>query len=599
MRSAAKSADGPTSPLLAAPERILGPDGGRAYRRFLQWMTGDGFAMAVLEIASPRRVNELVAWTMAEMKGAVVFELDKASGRPLLPLFMEVCPSPAETPALLLTRLEEAPERITLMARINIQRDELARAFPLPWVVLVHPSAALEMQKHAPDFSDFAGLWLREEVEEPRSGLEMAQVRAPAQQQASRSALSQTSRPTPTLLRQATEAILRGRTNEAIDLLAQHDLHHPNDRAVDPARIRIDGLILLAHEQFEEAFSRFEAALKRCSEAEDSNLRAALLLDIASIHDGRGDWDLALDLHRQALHIYETTGDQHEQAVARAKIGDVYAARGQLDEALSIFENQVLPVFDRLGDTRARAVALGTIADIHVARGQHDPAFRLLSEEVLPVFKQLGDDRESAVTTAKIADILAARGQTDEALQMLTEQVLPVFQRAGAMRAHAVTMDKIADIRFAAGQLDEALRILTEDVLPVYERLNAVRACAVARGTIADIHSAKGQNDEALRILTKEVLPVYERLGDRRSMAIARTNVARLYLQRARPEDMTLAANLLRLALHDAEAMKLPEAAQIRSFLAENDLDASAPPSPEPLAAPDPTSGLPPSLVSR
>ena len=62
-------------------------------------------------------------------------------------------------------------------------------------------------------------------------------------------------------------------------------------------------------------------------------------------------------------------------------------ARGELDEALQIRNEEELPVYERLGDVRERAVTMGQIADILQARGEFDEALRIRSEEELPVYR--------------------------------------------------------------------------------------------------------------------------------------------------------------------------------------------------------------------
>jgi hypothetical protein len=52
------------------------------------------------------------------------------------------------------------------------------------------------------------------------------------------------------------------------------------------------------------------------------------------------------------------------------KIADILQARGQLDEALRIYQEEELPVYERLGDVRAKAITMGKIAGILQARGQ-------------------------------------------------------------------------------------------------------------------------------------------------------------------------------------------------------------------------------------
>jgi phosphopentomutase len=65
---------------------------------------------------------------------------------------------------------------------------------------------------------------------------------------------------------------------------------------------------------------------------------------------------------------------------------------------------------------RSRAVTMGKIADILRTRGQLDEALKIF-EEQLPVYERLGDERSRAVTMGKVADILEARGRLDEALE--------------------------------------------------------------------------------------------------------------------------------------------------------------------------------------
>jgi len=128
----------------------------------------------------------------------------------------------------------------------------------------------------------------------------------------------------------------------------------------------------------------------------------------------------------------------------------------------------------------------------------------------------------------------------------------------------ALALGLIADIHEARGELDEAMRIRLDEVLPVFERLGEVRERAVTLGKIADIHMARGELDEAIRIRQDEELPVFERLGEVRFLLAARANLALIYLERAHADDRERAAELLRLARRDTEAMHVPDAEEIR-----------------------------------
>ena len=79
--------------------------------------------------------------------------------------------------------------------------------------------------------------------------------------------------------------------------------------------------------------------------------------------------------------------------MTQGQIADILMARGQLDEALRIRQEEQLPAYERLGDVRSKAVTQGQIADILMARGQLDEALRICQEEELPVYERLGDVR--------------------------------------------------------------------------------------------------------------------------------------------------------------------------------------------------------------
>ncbi|MGB5063282.1 MAG: tetratricopeptide repeat protein [Candidatus Competibacter sp.] len=187
-------------------------------------------------------------------------------------------------------------------------------------------------------------------------------------------------------------------------------------------------------------------------------------------------------------------------------------------------------------------------------------------EQALAIFRELDDRRQAAMSQGLMADIEAARGNTDGALKIY-EEILKLFEALGDVRARAVTLGKIADVLQARGELDEALRIRQEELLPVFERLGDVRLRAVTLGQIADVYQARGQWDEALRIRREEQLPVFERLGDVRELLVCHANIGINYLARGAAGDRQKALELLKLALQDAQRLKLPEAQQIAGII--------------------------------
>ncbi len=148
------------------------------------------------------------------------------------------------------------------------------------------------------------------------------------------------------------------------------------------------------------------------------------------------------------------------------------------------------------------------------------------------------------------------------------EEKAALDKTRGEDREYALARGLSADILQARGELDEALRIRREEEMPVYERLGDVRSRAVTLGKIADILQARGELDEALRIRREEEMPVYERLGDVRSLLITRVQLA-IVLMQLDPPQADEAGALLRLALAEAQRMRIPEAGQILQVMAD------------------------------
>ena len=220
-----------------------------------------------------------------------------------------------------------------------------------------------------------------------------------------------------------------------------------------------------------------------------------------------------LEVLKSALADLEGEGPATEtdRSELNLRIAVILQSIGEPSEALA----HAQAALDHAGvDLRGRASALGQIADILQARGDLDEAMRIRQEDQLPVYEKLGDVRSRAVTLGKIADILQARGDLDEAMRIRQEDQLPVYEKLGDVRSRAVTLGKIADILQARGDLDEAMRIYQEEGLPVYERIGDVRSRIVTLQHIASIHLSRDREGglERARELLLEALFDAERL---------------------------------------------------------------------------------------
>ncbi|NBO93171.1 MAG: hypothetical protein EBV06_12810 [Planctomycetia bacterium] len=134
-----------------------------------------------------------------------------------------------------------------------------------------------------------------------------------------------------------------------------------------------------------------------------------------------GDYDKLLKLLRRASSLGTAREMPYEAAVCMGQIADVLQDRGQWEEALRIYREEVLPAFERLGDVRSIAVTQGKIADVLQSRGQWEEALRIRREEELPVYERLGALREMVITRIQKAILLAQHGQPHDQAEALAD----------------------------------------------------------------------------------------------------------------------------------------------------------------------------------
>ena len=146
------------------------------------------------------------------------------------------------------------------------------------------------------------------------------------------------------------------------------------------------------------------------SDDEKSNI----LWTAGNVARSAGLLDQALALADQKIELDQSRNTEREVALAWGLKADIWQARGELDEALRIRQEEQLPVYERLGDVRSRAVTLGQIADIWQARGELDEALRIRQEDELPVYERLQLARDLLVCRTEIGINYLVRGMAGD-----------------------------------------------------------------------------------------------------------------------------------------------------------------------------------------
>jgi len=147
---------------------ILTPEDQNRLRRLFSRMLGRNFKLAIVETRFPMQRQHVIEWFGEQLPQAHFFEVDlgKLSGGNLWSALTEhLAWSDIPHKAILLFYgLENAKggtlERPDIFQQLNVQRDLFVRDFPVPWLFFVHPESRQELNRVAPDFCDFAAVWV-------------------------------------------------------------------------------------------------------------------------------------------------------------------------------------------------------------------------------------------------------------------------------------------------------------------------------------------------------------------------------------------------------------------------------------------------------
>jgi tetratricopeptide (TPR) repeat protein/transcriptional regulator with XRE-family HTH domain len=230
-------------------------------------------------------------------------------------------------------------------------------------------------------------------------------------------------------------------------------------------------------------------------------------LDVLLRYDG--PWAGALTRHAVALRSARLLGDRPGQAVAlhslahvRRLTGDLPGAAGDLQEALSIFQD----LGDRLGQAHAlnglgRARAL--IADYPgAARDQH---------EALSIFRDLGDRLGQANALLYLGDVRRMTGDHPAAARDLKE-ALSIYRDLGHRLGQANALLYLGSMRRMTGDHPRAARDLKE-ALSIYRDHGHRFGQANTLTSLGSTRRMTGDYPAAARDL-QEALSIYRDLGE-------------------------------------------------------------------------------------
>jgi tetratricopeptide (TPR) repeat protein len=386
----------------------------RALTRFLEQRLDHGFALAIIE--APDHAD----------RTAILSELATTIGPGLLRLAVHELPDATNLWAALQKPFAEHGPRCLALSgfenlpgtewpvHLNTQRDLFVRDYSVPWLVFIHPASRVPLLKQAPDFCDFAVLWLRDDRSPPSYTI------APAQTLESVVAARPTERFN-FLLREAHESIEAAEFDRARDTLARFDLEQDGSTdVIDRIQRRLVGAELERQQGF---FSKAEALVREA--------RSTL------------------------ARLPATTTTRELSQEVDETLGIVLHASGRLDEAAVLLHRTLAAARSSQRDHTIIATYSHNLAAVLTAQGKLDEAERMLRESLA-----LADHTASL---HELANVLLRRGAHVEAEALLRDALPRIEWASGRQHPHyALALDVLARARMFAGDDATAEKLLRE-----------------------------------------------------------------------------------------------------------------------------------------
>ena len=489
----------------------------RALTRFLEQSLDHGFRLVIIE-ASHHADREAILTEVALTVGPRLLRLtiDELHGADtnLWRALQE--PFTTHAPRCLALWGFESASQSDWARQLNVQRDLFVTDFAVPWLLFIHPTSRVPLLQAAPDFCDFAVLWLRDDR---TSSAPVASTVMHTDDSLLASGTPSTANP---LLQQARAALDTARFDAARDALSQFDLQ-PDHDVVDRVSRQLYGARLereQGHLALAEALAR-DAQSILARQPPSANAQALMRVTIAELgicllQSGR--YEEAETLLRTTLPLVaQALGREHpDYSTFLGNLGDVLTRQGKYTEAECVLR-EPLAIQATLGRVHpSYGPILNNLAAVLLAQGKFEEAECIVRESLQVKATTLGPEHPSyAASLHNLASVLSAQGKYHESKRVLDE-VLALKEKVLGIEHpdYLRSLNNLATILLGQGKFMAAERILRAS-LPGLER-------AVGREhpdysgslhNLATILSEQGKYSEAERLIRESLALREKTLG--------------------------------------------------------------------------------------
>ena len=497
----------------------------RALARFLEQSLDHGFRLAIVEAASPADREAILA-DVAERVGPGLMRVDvdalPGADANLWQALREQIEG-TQAPRCLVLWGIESREQPDWPRQLNVQRDLFVRDIGVPWLLFIHPATRVPLLQEAPDFCDFAILWLRDErpVQQNHSLTELV-LKQGSFPIGSSPVLDGSSFVSP-LLTQAQSALDALHFDEARDCLSSFDLQ-PNTAWGDGVFRKILGARL---EREQGHLARAEALLR---DSQNTLARQSPTHEVqALMRDTETELGVVMHLSGRPAEAevllrrslaptpWRTVCDDASDVQTRCLLACVLRSQGKFVEAEEMLRYTLKLVSNTQPENHPiTAVLMQSLAAVLHGQGMYDEAEALLRQSMKVAKNALGGDHplyDASLHT--LGMVLQSQGKYAEAESLLRKSLALTKKSLGTEHfSYGESLQALAVVLLRQGQYHTAETLLRESLAIMKKALGVAHpSYSDSLDVLAAVLSQQGKYAEAEELLRESLSVTEKALG--------------------------------------------------------------------------------------
>ncbi|HNS51574.1 MAG TPA: adenylate/guanylate cyclase domain-containing protein [Anaerolineae bacterium] len=275
-----------------------------------------------------------------------------------------------------------------------------------------------------------------------------------------------------------------------------------DERAAESLRVRADLRLRLGRtwrylDEYEKAWTEFEAALELARAVGERRLEARALAQLGGVRSRQGIDDEAVPLLRKSLALAKETGDDATQALGARLLADVLRDHGEFDDAARLAAASKA-LYEQAGDRQGMVAALSVMGMVAWARGAWDEAKRWYGEG-LALAEQIGDLYRTGLALLDLAR-LALNLDDPAGARRYLERGRAVADRIGARALMAYTLENLGSLALSEGALQDA-RACLEEAIAIEREIGDSNQLTADQVVLGQVLVLQGRYDAAWSLL--------------------------------------------------------------------------------------------------